>query len=434
MSLIRPSLSALLRCERQRPHTYWLDRLFNPTYVQATILRASKDYVDDIIITLKCSGHFPTSFHWPDDSYAKAVRLFKYVDDHDRNKELIIDVENAYRQHRQLHYLLLDSSLSTIVDLPLPPTIFGRESELQEYVDVLGATPKPKAVAICGVGGIGKTALALAVLNHAALEERFGTRRFFVYCEYVTTVDALVSQLVETLIVRDPASPFPMNKNLNIVVESLASRLALHLPTLCCLDNFESVFDNDETKACDLLRALLKCSTLALIVTMRGRCPPLIDPRWHTNNLLGGLEATTALSLFEADAGHVDHDSPEAVDKLLAKLGGHPLSVKLVARQVTRDQSAVDTLKRYEVSGARILTGRGKSGKLDSLQVSLDLSYNGPCITDSARLLFRLLSYLPLGLSHGDLTDFLGTVDAGEVAQLLVDAALITVMREGDST
>ena len=29
------------------------------------------------------------------------------------------------------------------------------------------------------------------------------------------------------------------------------------------------------------------------------------------------------------------------------------------------------------------------------------------CVTDSARLLFRLISYLPLGLSHGDLTDFL---------------------------
>ena len=52
---------------------------------------------------------------------------------------------------------------STIVDLPLPPAISGRDRELQEYVNDPVSKPKPKAVAICGAGGIGKTGLALAV-------------------------------------------------------------------------------------------------------------------------------------------------------------------------------------------------------------------------------------------------------------------------------
>ena len=113
---------------------------------------------------------------------------------------------------------------------------------------------------------------------------------------------------------------------------------------------------------------------------MRGRCPPLINRRWHTNDLLGGLEATSALSLFEADVGHVDHDSPEAVDKLLAKLGGHPLSVKFVARQVTRDQNKVDTVKALRGFRSTYPDRAGKLRSVGQFAVSLDLSYYGPCV------------------------------------------------------
>jgi hypothetical protein len=101
-------------------------------------------------------------------------------------------------------------------------------------------------------------------MNHAALADHFGPRRIFISSENITTANALVSQLVATLIDRDSTTPLPINQNLNIVMEALASRLARQSPTLLCLDNFETVFDNDESKASDLLRALLKCRTVAL--------------------------------------------------------------------------------------------------------------------------------------------------------------------------
>ena len=95
---------------------------------------------------------------------------------------------------------------------PLAPTIYRREAGVDEYVGALQDTPTSKAFAICGTGGIGKTTLALNVLHHANLDERFGDRRFFVPCENISTVDALVIKIVDVLIVGDRASPFTFDK------------------------------------------------------------------------------------------------------------------------------------------------------------------------------------------------------------------------------
>ena len=88
------------------------------------------------------------------------------------------------------------------------------------------------------------------------------------------------------------------------------------------------MFDNDALNARALLRALLKCQSLGLIVTMRGLCPPVTYGRWHGNDFLGGLELDPARLLFEGDANLEPHS--RAVDEFLAtRLGAHPLALKL---------------------------------------------------------------------------------------------------------
>ena len=417
--------------------TDWFNRLFLTNSKFEDVVGACSSHVDNVLASLRRSGHFPGYVRWSADPYLKTKELFDYIDRHQRDAKFIGNVEKAFRDEPALLYLLQGVSSSS-GEPPLAPTIFGREAEVDDYVGALRATPTPKAIAICGTGGIGKTALALNVLHHPDLDERFRNRRYFVTCENISTVHDLVSQLVEVLIVRDRASPFAFDKNLNNVIQSLAALLSRQSALICCLDNFETVFDKDELNARALLRALLKCQPLGLIVTMRGPCPPVADGRWYRNDFLGGLELGPARLLFESDVHHANLlPHSRAIDEFLTtKLGGHPLALKLIAHQVTNDRSVVDTFARYEELGAQIMNAAGgdEATKEDSLVVSLLLSYEGPRVTDQGRLLFRLLSYLPFGVGRADIKTLLGTDDAVEDAKRLTNAALITVSPEDDST
>jgi hypothetical protein len=52
----------------------------------------------------------------------------------------------------------------------------------------------------------------------------------------------------------------------------------------------------------------------------------------------------------------------------------------------------------------------------------------------SGALLLRLISHLPFGLKRNDIRDLLGTADADEEAQDLIDVALVTVSAGGSPT
>ncbi|EJD42771.1 hypothetical protein AURDEDRAFT_126326 [Auricularia subglabra TFB-10046 SS5] len=78
------------------------------------------------------------------------------------------------------------STLPTPIYPPIPPAPqlhFGRATETQAVVDAITQTGRAGRLAILGGPGIGKTALAAAVLHDPAVAERFGARRFFVRCD-----------------------------------------------------------------------------------------------------------------------------------------------------------------------------------------------------------------------------------------------------------
>jgi DNA-binding NtrC family response regulator len=77
--------------------------------------------------------------------------------------------------------------------LPASPPIFhGRESELESLVDTLVA--QPASVAILGPGGIGKTTLAMAILHHHSVKEKYPSRHF-ISCESASTRDDLLASI-----------------------------------------------------------------------------------------------------------------------------------------------------------------------------------------------------------------------------------------------
>ena len=73
----------------------------------------------------------------------------------------------------------------------------GRENEQKAIIATL-LDKEPARIIIFGEGGIGKTTLALSVLNDPQIDEHYPTR-YFVSCEATTTVTSLWSELANAL-------------------------------------------------------------------------------------------------------------------------------------------------------------------------------------------------------------------------------------------
>ncbi|KAF7351832.1 hypothetical protein MVEN_01144300 [Mycena venus] len=232
--------------------------------------------------------------------------------------------------------------------LPSKPKIFfGREEDVSRILDLFGHADPPR-VAILGLGGVGKTSLARAILHHDEIISKFSERRTFVACESALNMDDLVA-LIRTYFSLKPQKNF---------IQAILKHLACSPPSLLDLECLETIWEPLEYRKGieDLLSRLSEIPNLSLMITMRGAERPA-SVQW-TRPLLRTLLPLTpvaARNIFVATADDWHEDSDIA--ELLKLAENIPLAIDLLAHLADADLLGLLSLLPDGLADTDVLQG-----------------------------------------------------------------------------
>ncbi|MEQ4209996.1 LuxR C-terminal-related transcriptional regulator [Actinopolymorpha sp. B9G3] len=261
-------------------------------------------------------------------------------------------------------------------NLPADATTFvGRRSEVAEVRRLLSDA---RLVTLTGVGGVGKTRLAVRIA--AGMQRAFHDGVWLVDLTRLSDPSMVVQAVLETLQVHDQSSRDP----LRILTDYLRDR-----QVLLVLDNCEHLLQACATVADALLRTapglrILATSRQPLNIPDEHTMPvhPLTLPEDGQTSLPGDLSAQSgAVALFVDRAVAVHHDfaltkaNQSAVVGICRQLDGIPLAIELAAARL-RTLTPEQILERLDDRYRLLTTGpRSAAPRHQTLQALIDWSF-----------------------------------------------------------
>ncbi|THU78857.1 TPR-like protein [Dendrothele bispora CBS 962.96] len=316
--------------------------------------------------------------------------------------------------------------------IPAVPLVFkGREELVEQGVNIL-CQQGPRFLAILGAGGMGKTSLALHIMNSDLVQGKLGERCYFIPCELFEDAESLVQGLIHVM-------ELTMQEN-----QSKQKVLFDHLQSaqgdlLIVFDNFETPwnFSNSRMGVKNLLEKIGRYRKVSLIVTMRGPDEPGDIPWEKLGDQFGipTLAPVPAKEAFKSFAGNKlqnSGDSESQIDSLLHQLEYVPLAIRLSAQHVKRVPLQA-LIKMWEKDKISILTEPTKPGRLTSVSFSIELSIKIFKIEGRTLQLLSAISFLPDGIPFW--VEYLDQMFLGEGSSfnvsILLDSSLIYGQNEG---
>ncbi len=306
-------------------------------------------------------------------------------------------------------------------NLPVQATSFvGREQEISELTELIRAH---RLVTLTGVGGVGKTRLAVQVAAELVPEFPDGV------------------WLVELAPVGDPAAaPDVVASALGIIVQagltvtaSVANALAGRR-LLVVLDNCEHVLD----AAADLVEAVLaRTNTVTVIATSREGLRVGGELLWPVPSLDVKAGATSAaVELFVERARAVkpgfrlDNDTDSAaVTEICTRLDGIALAIELAAARMV-SMSPTDVRDRLGDRFRLLSGGRRGLERHQTLRHAVQWSYE--LLTDDECVVLRHASVFADGFDVAAITELCGSFDEYVMLDLvdsLVRKSLVTAQQ-----
>ena len=280
---------------------------------------------------------------------------------------------------------------------PAPRDCFGRD-ELVEKVIRFAENLEP--FALTGAGGIGKTSVALTVLHHDRIKERFGENRRFVRCDqfpashahFLARLSEVLGAGVENPEDLTPLRPLLSSKEIFII-----------------LDNAESILDPKKTGATEIysfVDELSRFKTICLCITSRITIIPPLCKRPEIPPLckrpeIPPLSMEAARDIFYGI--YADGGRSSIIDDLLMRLDFHALSITLLASAASHNSWDHDQLaKEWDAQRAQV----PRTDYNESLAATIELSLASPIFRSlgpDARDLLGVVAFFPQGIDEKNL-------------------------------
>jgi tetratricopeptide (TPR) repeat protein len=303
-----------------------------------------------------------------------------------------------------------------LASLPRRPYFVGREEEIKTILQSLQPDNRTFIVGIEGIGGVGKSALAIEVSHRCVEEELFESVIWISAKESVLTLHGVepiipeAKSLTDILITIGTALGNPTIGNLSLQEQiRRAYSLLARRTTLLILDNFESLSRKEQHDILEFLRR--SPITLKVIVTSRERVAEGQIIR------LQGLNEEESAALLKWDAQQKNIHLTESQNKQLIDLtGGLPLALLWVQGQIA--------VLGYSVT--QVLDKLSLDSNIPILQYCFNHSWN--LLKDgNEKKLLLILALHPEAVSREALREISGIEDEEEFERALSDLLQLTL-------